>query len=159
MGNLIVGSILAVAVAAVILSMIKNKKKGKSSCGCGCASCAMSGACHKGKGEASPKSKLSAMPKNRAHKDVGKSKENPQEFCLQNSCHDRMSNACSTVLEISGMMCPMCESHINDAIRNNFKVKSVKSNHKTGITEIVSEMPLDEAKLREVIKNTGYELK
>lgn len=116
MGNLIVGSILAVAVAAVILSMIKNKKKGKSSCGCGCASCAMSGACHKG-------------------------------------------NACSTVLEISGMMCSMCESHINDAIRNNFKVKSVKSNHKTGITEIVSEKPLDEAKLREVIKNTGYELK
>ena len=142
MGNLIVGSILAVAVAAVILSMIKNKKKGKSSCGCGCASCAMSGACHKGEGEASP----SLQPA-------------LQSSATPSAGSNAARNACSTVLEISGMMCPMCESHINDAIRNNFKVKSVKSNHKTGITEIVSEMPLDEAKLREVIKNTGYELK
>ncbi len=99
------------------------------------------------------------MPKNRAHKDVGKSKENPQEFCLQNSCHDRMSNACSTLLEISGMMCSMCESHINDAIRNNFKVKSVKSNHKTGICRIKSEEKLDEELLIKVISETGYEVK
>ena len=28
-----------------------------------------------------------------------------------------------TTLGIEGMMCGMCESHINNAIRNNFKVK------------------------------------
>ena len=30
-----------------------------------------------------------------------------------------------TTLGIEGMMCGMCESHINNAIRNNFKVKKV----------------------------------
>lgn len=28
-----------------------------------------------------------------------------------------------TVVDIDGMMCGMCESHVNDAVRNNFKVK------------------------------------
>ena len=30
---------------------------------------------------------------------------------------------------IDGMMCGMCESHINDAIRREFKVKKVTSSH------------------------------
>ena len=30
-----------------------------------------------------------------------------------------------TTLGIEGMMCGMCESHINNAIRNNFKVKKL----------------------------------
>lgn len=31
-----------------------------------------------------------------------------------------------TVVKIDGMMCGMCEAHINDAIRRNFNVKKVK---------------------------------
>ena len=74
-------------------------------------------------------------------------------------CHkEGKSGLHATVLEIDGMMCPMCESHINEAIRNNFSVKSVKSNHKTGITQIESEEPLDEERVRAVIKETGYTL-
>lgn len=65
----------------------------------------------------------------------------------------------TTVLEIDGMMCSMCESHVNDAIRNNFSVKSVKSSHKTGICTVYSEEPLDTNALAEVIKKTGYVLK
>ena len=30
-----------------------------------------------------------------------------------------------TTLKIDGMMCGMCESHMNDAIRNAFNVKKV----------------------------------
>ena len=30
-----------------------------------------------------------------------------------------------TVLKIDGMMCGMCEAHMNDLIRKNFKVKKV----------------------------------
>ena len=30
-----------------------------------------------------------------------------------------------TVLKIDGMMCGMCESHMNDLIRKNCKVKKV----------------------------------
>ena len=61
-----------------------------------------------------------------------------------------------TILNIEGMQCGMCESHVNDAIRNNFAVKKVTSSHAKNCTEILSEQPLDEQKLREVIDKTGY---
>lgn len=61
-----------------------------------------------------------------------------------------------TVLKIDGMMCSMCESHINDAIRNNFSVKKVSSSHSKGECEVLSESALDNEKLKEVIDKTGY---
>ncbi len=64
-----------------------------------------------------------------------------------------------TVVDIDGMMCGMCESHVNDAVRNNFKVKKVSSSHSKGRTVIESEAPLDEAALRKIIGATGYEVK
>ena len=63
-----------------------------------------------------------------------------------------------TVLTIEGMQCGMCESHVNEAIRNNFAVKKVTSSHAKNRTEILSEQPLDEQKLRDVIGPTGYTL-
>ena len=57
-----------------------------------------------------------------------------------------------TTLGIEGMMCGMCESHINNAIRNNFKVKKVNSSKNNGQTEIISEELLDKNKLKEVIE-------
>ena len=39
-------------------------------------------------------------------------------------------------LKIDGMMCGMCESHINESIRNNFSVKKVTSSHTKGETII-----------------------
>ena len=62
-------------------------------------------------------------------------------------------------LEIHGMRCGMCEAHVNNEIRNNFKVKKVTSNHLKNETVILASEKLDLDKLREVIKNTGYELK
>lgn len=64
-----------------------------------------------------------------------------------------------TTLKIDGMMCEMCESHINDAIRNSFDVKKVNSSHTKGETVIVSKEALDEDKIKSVIDKTGYELK
>lgn len=63
-----------------------------------------------------------------------------------------------TILHINGMMCGMCESHINDAIRKNFTVKKVKSSKRKNQTVIVSNEALNEEKIRQVIKETGYEL-
>ncbi len=63
-----------------------------------------------------------------------------------------------TTLKIDGMMCGMCESHINDAIRTAFDVKKITSSHLKGETVIISEQPLDEGKIRETIKPTGYTL-
>ena len=49
-----------------------------------------------------------------------------------------------TTLEIDGMMCGMCESHMNDLIRQKFNVKKVSSSHSKGTTEIISEESLDD---------------
>ena len=61
-----------------------------------------------------------------------------------------------TTIRIDGMMCGMCEAHVNDAVRREFSVKKVESSHSKGTTEIISDEALDEAKLREVIEGTGY---
>ena len=62
-------------------------------------------------------------------------------------------------LDIDGMMCGMCESHVNGAIRNAFDVKKVTSSHSEGKTIIISAEDIPDEKLREIIAETGYELK
>ena len=64
-----------------------------------------------------------------------------------------------TILKIDGMMCPMCEAHMNEAIRKAFEVKKVSSSHSKNLTEIISETPLDEELLRSTVAATGYTLK
>ena len=59
-------------------------------------------------------------------------------------------------VKIDGMMCGMCESHINDAIRRAFPVKKVTSSHTKGETVILTETDIDEAALRSAIDATGY---
>lgn len=59
--------------------------------------------------------------------------------------------------KIDGMMCGMCESHVNDCIRNNFTVKSVKSSHKTQEAVIIAD-DIDENALRSALENVGYKL-
>ena len=60
------------------------------------------------------------------------------------------------VVKIDGMMCGMCESHINDAIRKAFSVKKVTSSHSKGQTVILSEEDIDEQAVRQAIDATGY---
>ena len=47
LATILICLVLAVIVALIIWSLVRNKKKGKSSCGCNCAHCAMAGSCHK----------------------------------------------------------------------------------------------------------------
>ena len=61
-----------------------------------------------------------------------------------------------TTVRVSGMVCGMCEAHVNDAVRSAFPVKKVSSSKVRGETVIESETPLDHEKLRRVINNTGY---
>ena len=61
-----------------------------------------------------------------------------------------------TTIKVEGMMCPMCEAHVNDAVRNNLKVKKVTSSHKNAECVVLSDAPLDESKLRTVIEKEGY---
>ncbi|MDO4377840.1 MAG: heavy metal-associated domain-containing protein [Erysipelotrichia bacterium] len=61
-----------------------------------------------------------------------------------------------TKVNVEGMACEMCESHINSAIRNNFDVKKVTSSRKKNETVVLSEEPLDEEKVEKVITDLGY---
>ena len=61
-------------------------------------------------------------------------------------------------VQVSGMMCGMCESHVNDAVRRAFAVKKVASFRSKGETTVVTEQKLDEDALRDTIAATGYEV-
>ena len=64
------------------------------------------------------------------------------------------NNMIKTTVKVDGMMCGMCESHVNDAVRKVFQVDKVTSSHSKGETVIISE-----AKLKTAISATGYEVK
>lgn len=59
-------------------------------------------------------------------------------------------------VKVEGMMCGMCESHVNNAVRRAFPVAKVTSSHKRGETVILAEAAPEEARLRQVIEATGY---
>lgn len=59
-------------------------------------------------------------------------------------------------LKIDGMMCGMCEAHVNDVIRRNFQIKIVTSSHTKNQAIIISEDKLDEELLKNKIGETGY---
>ena len=61
-------------------------------------------------------------------------------------------------VQVKGMVCGMCESHINDAVRKAIPVKKVSSSRHKGETVVVAEGALDEEALRAAIAATGYEV-
>lgn len=60
------------------------------------------------------------------------------------------------ILKVDGMKCGMCEAHVNNAVRDNFNVKKVKSSHSKGQTAILTEEDMDEKKLSNIVSATGY---
>ena len=60
-------------------------------------------------------------------------------------------------LRVDGMMCGMCESGVNDAVRRAFDVKKVKSSRSKKETVVVTENEIDEDALMAAINATGYE--
>ena len=61
-------------------------------------------------------------------------------------------------IAVEGMACPMCEAHINDAVRKAFPVKKVTSSRSKKETTVLTETELDEDALRAAISATGYEV-
>ncbi len=62
-----------------------------------------------------------------------------------------------TTVHVEGMMCGMCESHINDAVRKALPVKKVESSRSKKQTVILSEEPLEAQAVLDAINATGYE--
>ncbi len=63
-----------------------------------------------------------------------------------------------TTIKIDGMMCDMCEAHVNEAVRNAVKVKKVSSSHKKGLAVILSETPIDMKPVEKALGEYGYRI-
>lgn len=61
-------------------------------------------------------------------------------------------------VNVDGMMCSMCESHVNDAVRAAFKVREVASSRSKGETVIRTETDIPDEEIKRVIGATGYEV-
>ncbi len=59
-------------------------------------------------------------------------------------------------LEVEGMRCGMCETHVNDVVRRVEGVKKVKSSHAKGRTEVIAENDADIERIKEAIAKQGY---
>ena len=61
-------------------------------------------------------------------------------------------------IRVDGMMCSMCESHVNDAVRKALPVKKVTSSRSKSETTVIAETELDGAALWAAISATGYDV-
>lgn len=62
-----------------------------------------------------------------------------------------------TTLKIDGMMCSMCEAHIQELIRKSVSgAKKVSASHSRGEASFLSEEAPDAAALKAAIDATGY---
>ena len=62
-----------------------------------------------------------------------------------------------TTVKIDGMVCSMCEAHINDAIRKAFpKAKKVSASRGKGEASFLTETEVDDQEIRRALDGTGY---
>ena len=62
-----------------------------------------------------------------------------------------------TTLKIDGMMCSMCEAHIQDVIRRAVPgAKKVSASHAKGEASFLTEEAVDAERLKAAIDSTGY---
>ena len=97
--------------------------------------------------------------------DAGRDKKIKQAVSIQpekdyNESNKEKENTAMVkiTVNIEGMMCPHCEAHVNEAIKATFQAEDVVSSHEKKTTVFTSPEHVDEDKIREVIKNAGYEV-
>ena len=61
-------------------------------------------------------------------------------------------------VNVEGMMCGHCEAHVNEAIKKAFGVEDVVSSHESNTTVFTAPEKVDEDKVRQTIKDAGYEV-
>jgi len=61
-------------------------------------------------------------------------------------------------VQVDGMMCGMCEKHVNAAVRKAAEISDVTSSHESGTTDITCESPIDAEAVKAAIIEAGYEV-
>lgn len=82
----------------------------------------------------------------------------PQETNTAND-HKEEKTMYKTTVTVEGMMCHMCEKHVNEAVSKAFAAENPVSDHAACKTEFVSAEKPDAAKVKEVIEAAGYTVK
>lgn len=59
---------------------------------------------------------------------------------------------------VDGMMCKMCEKHMNEMVESVFHAKEVTSSHENKETIIVTDQDFDEEKFRAEVEKLGYKV-
>lgn len=60
------------------------------------------------------------------------------------------------ILNVEGMKCGMCESHVNDVVRRVDGVKKVSSSHVKGRTAVVAEDGVSREDILNAVAAQGY---
>ena len=81
------------------------------------------------------------------HKDQENKKENKENKGMT-----------TITVNVTGMMCGHCEAHVNEAIKKAFGVEEVVSSHESNTTVFTAPEKVDEDKIRQTIKDAGYEV-
>lgn len=61
-------------------------------------------------------------------------------------------------IKVEGLKCPMCEKHVNEAIKQAFAVKKVTSSHTEKEIVVNTKEEIHPDKLKEVINEAGYQM-
>ena len=59
-------------------------------------------------------------------------------------------------IEVEGMKCGMCESHVNDVVRRIEGVKKVSSSHAKGRTVVIAEDDVNRDDIKNAVSSQGY---
>ena len=88
----------------------------------------------------------------------GKYKNAPVELPAEAESEKGEDHMVQTVVKVEGMMCPMCEKHVTQAIQTAGiqDLLSVKASHEAGTVELISETPVDYDKVAAAVKEAGY---
>ena len=77
---------------------------------------------------------------------------------INNTSKKENTTMIKVTVNVTGMMCGHCEAHVNKAVEAAFGVQNVVSSHEAGTTTFTAPEKVDEAKLRQVITDAGYEV-
>ena len=80
----------------------------------------------------------------------------PAELPADASINKGEDHMITTTIKVEGMMCPMCEKHVNEAVSKVCDAASVVSSHDDGTTVITSAAPVDTDAVMNAINEAGY---
>lgn len=73
-----------------------------------------------------------------------------------NDTASEVNNMSKYVLKVDGMMCGMCEKHVNNAVKTVANVQDVTSSHESGTTEVTCNGALDIEAVKNAVEQAGY---